>query len=340
MMPNLLDLTPDELQAVCVEAGERPYRAKQLMEWIFKRGERNLSEMSNLPAGFRDTLAKVVKIGSGTLENVTRAADGKTAKYIFALEDGFRIEAVSMHEEAHHTVCVSSQVGCAMGCKFCSTGDMGFNRDLTFPEILTQLIDIMKAEGRITNVVFMGMGEPLLNFDNVMKAIEALTDPARFGLGTRKVTVSTCGIVPGIERFAKSKTPVRLALSLNSPFQPQREKLMPIARKYPLDKVIAACEEFAHISGKRMMIEYVLLGGVNTSQDTAKELSRIARRFDRKVNLIEYNPKASATFKSPEKEETIRFRKWLEREGIEVTIRFRRGREIAAGCGQLAGRKR
>ena len=337
---DLLDLTPDELQAVCVEIGERPYRAKQLLEWIYQRGERRLSAMSNLPAAFRDALARAAKIGSGAVDEAVRSVDGKTAKYLFRLEDGVNIEAVSMHEGSHHTVCLSSQAGCAMGCRFCATGDIGFKRNLTCAEILLQLIDIQQAEGHVTTVVFMGMGEPLLNLQNVIKAVDALTDPLRFGMGTRKVTISTCGIVPGIVYLAKSKTPVRLALSLNSPFQEQREKLMPISRKYPLTDVIAACEGYARTAGKRVTIEYILLGGVNTDRCAAKELAEIAQRLDRKVNLIEYNPKTPSAFQSPQKEETDQFRQWLEREGISVTIRFRRGREIAAGCGQLAGKKR
>jgi 23S rRNA (adenine2503-C2)-methyltransferase len=336
---DLLELTSDELHAVCLEVGERPYRARQLLEWIYRKGERDLAQMSNLPAAFRTALGGAARIGSGTVEEVSRSSDGKTAKYLFRLEDGERVEAVSMREGGHHTVCLSSQVGCAMGCRFCATGDIGFRRDLRATEILLQFMDILKGEGHITNVVFMGMGEPLLNVDNVLKAVEALTDPLRFGLGTRKVTVSTCGIVPGIKRLAESKSPVRLALSLNSPFQEQRVQLMPIARKYPLGEVLRACEEFAQIAGKRVMIEYVLLGGVNTDRQSARELVRIAQRLDNKVNLIEYNPKAPSTFQPPDKDETGRFRQWLEREGVAVTVRFRRGREIAAGCGQLAGKK-
>jgi 23S rRNA (adenine2503-C2)-methyltransferase len=335
----LLELTPDELQAVCLEAGERPYRAKQLLEWIFQKGERQLAAMSNLPAAFRDALARAAKIGAGTIEEIARSSDGKTAKFLFRLDDGARVETVSMREAAHHTVCISSQVGCAMGCRFCATGDLGFKRNLSCAEILLQLVDILKSEGHITNVVFMGMGEPLLNLENVMRAVEAITDPARFGLGTRKVAISTCGIIPGIQQLATSKTPVRLALSLNSPFQAQREELMPVARKHPLDQVVAACEEYARVAGKRVTIEYVLLGGVNTEQRAARELAKIARRLDRKVNLIEYNPKMPSAFQPPTKEEAGRFRKWLEKEGVSVTVRFRRGREIAAGCGQLAGKK-
>jgi 23S rRNA (adenine2503-C2)-methyltransferase len=192
--------------------------------------------------------------------------------------------------------------------------------------------------GRITNAVFMGMGEPLLNLENLLKAIEALADPERFALGTRKITVSTCGIVPGIQALARAPVTVRLALSLNSPFQEQREQLMPIARRHPLERVLEACDGYAAQTGKRVTVEYVLLRGVNTARAHAKELARIANRLDGKVNLIEYNAVSGAPFDSPSSRETLKFREWLEEGGASVTIRFRRGREIAAGCGQLAAR--
>ena len=237
-----------------------------------------------------------------------------------------------------HTVCLSTQVGCAMGCAFCATGTIGFTRNLTVGEMLLQAVEMSRREGRITNAVFMGMGEPLLNLENLLKAVEALADPERFALGTRKITVSTCGIVPGIEALSHAPVTVRLALSLNSPFQEQREQLMPIARRHPLERVLEACDGYAAQTGKRVTVEYVLLRGVNTARAHAKELARIARRLDGKVNLIEYNTVSGASFDSPTSRETLKFREWLEGDGASVTIRFRRGREIAAGCGQLAAR--
>lgn len=333
---DLLDLSPQEL-AQRVEAwGERPFRARQVLEWVYRRGEREFARMTNLSQAFRERLAKELCVGAGTVETVSRTSDGETAKYLFHFTDGARVEAVSMKEEGHHTLCLSSQVGCAMGCAFCATGALGFTRDLTAGEILLQPFEVQRQEGKITNIVFMGMGEPLLNLANVLRAIEALTDTARFAFGTRKVTVSTCGIVPGIEALAHSPIPVRLALSLNSPFQQQRETLMPVTRGHPLPRVIAACEEFAQRTGRRVLLEYVLLKGVNTDHAAAREVARIARRLEGKVNLIEYNPVAGIPFASPDSRESRQFKSWLEAEGIEVTIRFRRGREIAAGCGQLA----
>jgi 23S rRNA (adenine2503-C2)-methyltransferase len=353
-MIDLLELTPVELGEFVAKIGEKPYRARQLRSWIFEKSERDFERMTNLSAEFRQALARESRVGAGEVENVSRAADGETAKYLFRFDDGARVEAVSMREEARHTVCLSTQVGCAMGCAFCATGALGFARNLTVGEMLLQVVEMSRREGcpfdqaqgapehrrmgRITNAVFMGMGEPLLNLENLLKAIEALADPERFALGTRKITVSTCGIVPGIQALARAPVTVRLALSLNSPFQEQREQLMPIARRHPLERVLEACDGYAAQTGKRVTVEYVLLRGVNTARAHAKELARIANRLDGKVNLIEYNAVSGAPFDSPSSRETLKFREWLEEGGASVTIRFRRGREIAAGCGQLAAR--
>jgi 23S rRNA (adenine2503-C2)-methyltransferase len=337
-MMDLLSLSPDSLKEFVEKIGQKPYRARQLRSWIFEKGERDFARMTNLSADFRQALARESRVGAGEVENVSRAADGETAKYLFRFDDGARVEAVWMREEGRHTICLSTQVGCAMGCAFCATGTLGFTRNLTVGEMLLQAVEMSRREGRITNAVFMGMGEPLLNLENVLKAIEALADPGRFALGTRKITVSTCGIVPGIEALSRAPATVRLALSLNSPFQEQREQLMPIARQHPLERVLEACDGYAARTGKRVTVEYVLLRGVNIGRAHAKELARIAQRLDGKVNLIEYNTVSGALFDSPSSRETLKFREWLEEDGASVTIRFRRGREIAAGCGQLVAR--
>jgi 23S rRNA (adenine2503-C2)-methyltransferase len=362
-MIDLLDLSPEELKNFVEKAGQKPYRARQLRAWIFRKGQRDFARMTNLAADFRQALAREARVGAGEVEDVSRTADGETAKYLFRFDDGARVEAVSMREEGRHTVCLSSQVGCAMGCAFCATGALGLARDMTAGEILLQAVEMSRREGRITNVVLMGMGEPLLNPENVTRAIEALADPERFALGTRRITLSTCGIVPGIEALSRAPVTVRLALSLNSPFQAQREQLMPVARLHPLDRVLEACDGYAARTGKRVTVEYVLLRGVNMGRAHARELARIARRLssarglvrrslsggerrraaksgmDGKVNLIEYNAVCGGEkFESPSSRETLQFREWLEADGASVTIRFRRGREIAAGCGQLAAR--
>ena len=353
-MIDLLDLSPDALKDFVGKIGQKPYRARQLDSWIFEKGERDFARMTNLPADFREALARESRIGAGEVVNVSCAADSETTKYLFRFGDGpfdaaqgrpehgrtggAQVEAVSMREQTRHTVCLSTQVGCAMGCAFCATGGLGFTRNLTVGEMLLQPLEMARRDGHVTNAVFMGMGEPLLNLENVLKAIESLADPKRFALGTRKITLSTCGIVPGIEALSGAPVTVRLALSLNSPFQEQREQLMPIARQHPLERVLEACDGYAARTGKRVTVEYVLLRDVNISRPHAKELARIAHRLDGKVNLIEYNSVSGASFESPSSRETLKFREWLEEDGASVTIRFRRGREIAAACGQLAAR--
>jgi len=336
--PDVLDMSPDELVAFFEGIGQQPYRARQLLSWVYAKGETQFGCMTDLPQGLRETLARRLRIGGGCVEDVARSRRGGTAKYLFRLDDGGAVEAVSMREGRRHMVCLSSQVGCAMDCAFCATAAMGLTRNLSCGEILFQALTISRAEGRITNVLFMGMGEPLLNLSNVLKAVDALAAPDRFELSARRITLSTCGIVPGIERLGRSSVSVRLALSLNSPFQKQRVELMPVARKYPLRQVLAACARYCEATGRRVTLEYVLLRGVNTGRAAARELAHIAMRLGANVNLIEFNRRDGLPFCCPLTRETLRFRKWLEENGVNVTIRFRRGREIAAGCGQLAGR--
>ncbi len=333
---DVLDLSPAELADLLAEIGQKPFRAQQIISWIYEKGVADFNRMTNLPQELRESLGRLLRYGGGQVEKVTMSKDGATAKYLFRMSDGAGVESVSMREGKRHSACLSTQVGCALDCEFCATGSMGFERNLSCGEILLQALEMGRSEGRITSVVFMGMGEPLLNVPNVLKAIEALNDEKRFALGARRITVSTCGIVPGILELARSRVPVRLALSLNSPFQEQRCELMPVAKKYPLDAVLAACEEYANTTGHRVTIEYVLLGKVNTSRAAARELSRMAASLGGRVNLIEYNPSADSPFSSPETSETLQFREWLEEKGVNVTIRYRRGRAIAAGCGQLA----
>ena len=339
-LPDALDLSPEELAAFFQEKmGEAPYRARQLTTWIYERGETCFERMTNLPRPLREALGRRLRIGAGSVEEVARSARGATAKYLFHLDDGAMVEAVSMREGRRHTICLSTQVGCAMGCAFCATASLGFRRNLSCGEMILQALEIFRGEGRITNVVFMGMGEPLLNLPNVLKAVRGFTDPARFALGARRLTMSTCGVVPGIEELARFPVPVRLALSLNSPFQEQRAKLMPMARKYPLRCVLDACARYRETAGRRVTLEYVLLRSVNMTRRAAEALARIAMDLDGMVNLIEYNPSEGLPFDPPIARETLRFRTWLEERGVNVTIRYRRGREIAAGCGQLAGKR-
>jgi len=332
-------MSPEALQDLLGELGQPAFRARQILDWIYRKGVADPAAMTNLALPLREMLGRRLRVG-GTVERAVRSEDNATAKYLFRLTDDEAVEAVSMTERGRHTVCLSSQAGCAMGCAFCATAGMGFIRNLTAGEILLQAVTLHRQEAPVNNVVFMGMGEPLLNLDPVLRAVDALVDPRRMGLGTRRITILTCGIAPGIRELAHHTTPVRLALSLNSPFQDQRAELMPVARKHPLAEVLAACGEFVQATGRRVLMEYVLLHGVNTSHDAAEALAEIARDLGGKVNLIEYNPVPGLPFASPERKETHDFRAWLEARGVTVTIRFRRGRTIAAGCGQLATERR
>ena len=333
---DILDVTPEEFSRRLQRMGERPYRSRQILEWVYKKGATDFEKMTNLPRDLRQNLSEKFRIGSGEVEKVSRSGDDRKAKYGFRLLDDARIEAVSMPDGRRHTACISSQVGCGMACRFCATGTMGFARDLTCGEMILQPLEIARRDGKVTNIVFMGMGEPLLNLPNVLRAIDALTDAARFGLGGRRITISTSGIIPGIDELAHSPVSVRLALSLNSPYQEQRARLMPIAKKYPLPKVLDACSRYSEVTGRRVSIEYVLLGGVNTGRAAADALAKIALGLSCKVNLIQYNPVPGLPFSAPSTRDTLRFREWLENSGVRVIIRFRKGRDIKAACGQLA----
>ncbi len=332
-----MSLSPAQLRDALRRRGHPEYRADQLLNWVFEQKERDFNRMTNLSQALRSELSAHFAVGRGDVSRAVRSSDGKTGKLLLSLEDGARIEAVSMQESDRHTACISSQWGCAMGCTFCATGDMGFRRNLSNAEILLQVLEIERCFAGVDRVVYMGMGEPLLNCDNVFESVNALLDVERFGIGGRRITISTCGIIPGIEAMASREIPVRLAVSLNSPFQSQREELMPIARRFPLDRLLDACEAYSDRTGRRVMLEYVLFHKVNSSRAAARELARIAKRLRAKVNLIQYNAVQDAPYRSPAARDANRFRDWLTEEGIATIIRYRRGREILAGCGQLAG---
>ncbi len=333
---DILELGPSELAERLSDAGEPRYRTEQVRQWLYEKFALGFEEMSNLPAALRARLAEEFIIDGLRRLEVLHSKDGETRKFVFAGADGERVESVLMGDEGRATFCISCQAGCAAGCDFCATGAGGFRRDLATGEILGQVQSLAREAGRLGNVVFMGMGEPLLNLDAVLAAMRALCDEGRYGLGERRITVSTAGVTPGIHRLAKSGLRPYLALSLNSPFDEQRSDLMPLNRRYPLAEVLDACDDYAERTGRRLMLEYVLLGGTNTSQKAARATARIARRLGALVNLIRFNPFEGAGHAQPTDEEVARFRAVLEAGGVAVTERFRRGRDIAAGCGQLA----
>ena len=334
---DILATSPDDLARWLHERGEPAYRLAQILEWIFRRGVESFQTMTSLPLELRRALDDGFALPSLRCAGRRRSDDGATEKFLFELGDGGRIESVRLSDGGRCTFCISSQAGCALGCRFCATGAMGPGRNLSTGEILGQVAALRRAAGALRNVVFMGMGEPLLNLDAVSASLEALTDPRRFALGARRITVSTAGVTPGIRRLAEAPAPPNLALSLNTPFDDQRSELMPVNRKYPLSEVLEACREYAARTGRRLLFEYVLIGGLNTSAKAARALGRLARDLHALVNLIALNPVAGCDYAPPTRAEIAEFRSILESEHVGVTQRFRRGSEIAAGCGQLAG---
>ncbi|MFW5982763.1 MAG: 23S rRNA (adenine(2503)-C(2))-methyltransferase RlmN [Candidatus Brocadiia bacterium] len=336
---HILELAAPDIADWFDRQDEPSYRADQLRSWIYDKYACSAAEMTNLSKELRSKLREKFRFDHPHIAERVSSEDGNTEKFVFELAGGHRIESVAMESENGYTYCISSQSGCPLGCTFCATGAMGYGRDLTESEILGQVLAMAREKGTLGNVVFMGMGEPLLNLKAVLPALESLTDEERFALGTRRITVSTAGITPGIERLSGSPARPNLALSLNSPFQEQRTELMPVNEPYPLDDVLVAFENYADRTGRRLMIEYVLLGGTNTSRDAARAVAGIAGRLGAMVNLIAYNPARGSDYRSPERAEVDGFRDVLEDRGVRVTQRYRRGRDIEAGCGQLAGAK-
>ena len=323
-----LDLLATKLD----EFGEPRYRAGQVWRWT-ARGAGAFDAMSDLPQSLRDTLSETVPFSSLSIQRDARATDG-TVKALFETHDGRPVEAVLMtYRDGRRSACLSSQSGCPLTCTFCATGQMKFGRNLTASEILDQALHFRRI-GAVDHAVFMGMGEPMMNLDNVLTACERLPD---IGIGHRHTAISTIGWIPGIERLAENPMPIRLALSLHAADAALRTELMPVNERYPLPDVIAACE--AHYARKRrkVFVEYVMLGGVNDSHPQAVQLAEILDPRMFKVNLIPYNPTGSA-FTGSSPKAIAAFKDELERRGLDATVRLTRGREIDAACGQLAAR--
>lgn len=348
---ELLSLARDELERLVQAWGAQRYRADQIWHWLYRRLAQSPLEMGNLPAALRERLAAETVVGGLEPLRLLEAEDGLTSKVLLRLADGAAVEAVLMRygegDDAteRDTVCASSQVGCAIGCAFCATGQQGWTRDLTAGEIAAQVLHFereLRAEGaHVTNVVLMGMGEPLLNRDAVWRAIRNLNDPDGLGLGARRFTVSTAGIVPGILAMATEEMPaVGLAVSLHAPDNGLRDTLVPINRRYPLEALLAACERYVSATGRRVTMEYALIDGVNDSPGHARRTADLLGGLLCHVNLIPLNPTEGCDLQPAPPERVARFRDVLRRAGIPVTVRLRRGVDVQAGCGQLCGQRR
>ena len=346
---HLLDLDLAELQEFLRSLGESSFRAKQLYQWIYGALTFDFEQMSNLPKSVRRRLSESAVVMP--LRPVARRVDdnGLTVKTLFELSDGETVESVLMLYEARQsararrTVCVSSQVGCAIGCPFCATGAAGFVRNLAPGEIVAQVLqyahDLASGElgiGKVTNVVFMGQGEPLANFDNVWKAVLLLNSPYGFSLGARHITISTAGLAPGIIELARRPLQVGLAVSLHAPNDRLRDSLVPVNKAFPLAKLMSACRQYVELTNRRVTFEYALIGGVNDSLALARELARLLSGLLCHVNLIPLNP-TSGDFRRTPRQQTMAFQAELLRRGIPTTIRTERGGHIEAACGQLRG---
>jgi len=337
---SLLGLSSKKLEEFALHEGEQAFRGRQIYEWIYQKGAKNLDSISVLPKKWRDSLQnKGIKIGR--LDEIRRVvAEDSTLKLLMGTVDGEIIETVGIPTDKRLTVCVSSQIGCPMGCRFCATGKGGLNRSLDVNEIVDQVISIRETmHRRPTHVVFMGMGEPLLNIRNVLDSIECLTND--IGIGQRKITVSTVGIpdtLPDLAKLAQErirKVKFTLAVSLHAPNQDLRELIIPSASSYPISSILKDCKKYIELTGRRVSFEYILLGGLNDKDMHAEQLANLMRGFQSHVNLIAYNPIVEEKFKRPSQSRVNSFRELLENKGVAVSVRASRGRDKDAACGQL-----
>lgn len=337
---NLLGLNRAAMEDYFRSIGDKPFRAVQLLQWIHQRGIDDFSEMTNLSKSLRNYLAEHCEIRQPKIVHAQQASDG-VRKWVLQVDATNRIETVFIPEEGRGTLCVSSQVGCALGCTFCSTAQQGFNRNLSVAEIIGQLWLAQRELGagqRVTNVVLMGMGEPLLNFDNVVAATELMMDDFSYCLSKRRVTLSTSGIVPALDKLAEVSD-VSLAVSLHAPDDALRNELVPVNRKYPIKELLEACKRYIGSEGRRKVtIEYVLLAGVNDSPAQAKALAKLLAHVPSKVNLIPFNPFPNSRYRCSSPETIARFSEIVQQAGLITTTRKTRGGDIDAACGQLVGR--
>ncbi len=334
--PDIRSMTESELAEFMAGLGEKPFRARQLYEWLHVHLAESFEEMSNLPAALRAKLSEsAVLVTLRPVEILTSKLDG-TQKYLFGLSDGNVIESVLMRYHHGNSVCISSQVGCRMGCTFCASTIGGKVRDLRASEMLDQVYRIQKITGeRVSNVVVMGTGEPLDNYENLLRFIALLTDEKGLHISQRNITVSTCGLTEKIRALADEKLQITLALSLHASSQEKRKKLMPVANRYELGDVLDSCRYYFEKTGRRVSFEYSLVGGVNDTPEDAAELHELIGGMNCHVNLIPVNPVRERSYVQPDRTTVLKFKNILEKYGINVTIRREMGRDISGACGQL-----
>lgn len=336
--PNIRDLSLEQIEALIVSQGKQKYRARQIMKWLYQTGATSFAQMTTLARAFRAEMEERFTASEPALDRILTSADS-TRKILFRLGDGLAVESVLIPGKNHWTACISTQAGCAMGCRFCLTGQQGLRRNLSPSEITGQMTMLRRhaPEGlQIKNIVLMGMGEPLANYDNTLQAIRILTSDYGLGFSNRKITVSTCGLAPKIVQLGQDIC-VNLAISLNAPDDRRRSELMPINRKYPLATLLAACRDYP-MPGRRMLtFEYILMAGVNDSPEDARQVAELLRGVRCKLNLIAFNEFPGSPFKTPTPEAVSAFQQVLLDRHYTAILRASRGRDILAACGQLSG---
>ncbi|MFA5096328.1 MAG: 23S rRNA (adenine(2503)-C(2))-methyltransferase RlmN [Candidatus Omnitrophota bacterium] len=336
-MQDIKELTLQELEGKLVTFGAKPYHARQIFSWIYKKAVLDFGLMSDLPQGLREELKENFSVTGAQIVKKALAGDG-TQKLLFKLQDGNFVEAVIIPAEGRVTGCVSTQVGCKFGCRFCASGITGYKRDLSASEMLDEALQLKKGALplKLTHLVFMGTGEPLDNYAEVLKAVKIINSPSGFNIGARRITISTSGLIPGIRRLASEGLQVELAVSLHAPNDALRSALMPVNKKYPLKELIRACKEYSAGTNRQVTFEYALIKGLNADLEKAKELSALLAGWKlAKVNLIPANPVKELKIEPPERREILAFKLYLEKQGVNVTLRRSRGEDIHAACGQL-----
>lgn len=334
---DIKNLSRQELEESLESLGEKRYRARQVMRWLYKTGVKHFNDMTDIPVELRRQLNAQFHITRPVLLDSRRSVSDGTTKYLLKMEDSNTIETVFLPESRRNTICLSSQVGCKFACAFCASGPFGFVRNLKASEILDEVLFVrsQNSSRQITNLVFMGIGEPLDNYDNVIRAIKILNDPDGFNIGSRKMTISTCGIIPGIRRLRDEGLQIELSVSLHSADDKTRSRLVPVNKKYPLKDLIKTCEDYTRSTGRIVTFEYVLIKGVNSSKDDAVRLARLLKGLKCKVNTITCNIVAAKGCEIPDAKAIKIFIETLRLYGIASTHRKSRGEDIEAGCGQL-----
>lgn len=341
---DIRSLSLSELEVFIVGIGEKKFRASQIMEWIWKKGAVSFDDMSNLPKPLRDKLSENFRFGNVVCVYSVASVDG-TRKFLFETADSYRFEGVLIPSADRVTACISTQVGCQMGCAFCATGQLGFKRNLTSGEIFHQVFSLNRLSEEsfgfpLSNIVIMGMGEPLMNYENTLSAINMICSAQSLGMSPQRITMSTCGIAPQIKHLADDGIRFNLSISLHSAIDSKRNEIMPINRKYNLTELSEAIRYFHEKTSTRITYEYLMLGGVNDSLDDARALTEFTKVSPCKINIIEYNPHPGDTFRRTSSDVLEKFIRHIESCNIVVTVRKSKGMDIAAACGQLANMKK